>query len=201
MLSAARLQEVKQELARRQGSGDSQPITTEMAEFVYQQAQHAKQYKALQQAKEEGLPTPDFEACRAALPRVRLLPANFDSSSGSVEQRAARLLEAVLPRQPSEDHFAAVAAQKQAAPQQKPKAQGGKADKGPAAATAAAGSNAAATYKQAVKVAYEKAWGEQLAALEANLRVHKEQGLGKVCTAVITAMNALVRAEVCVVCV
>lgn len=68
MLSAACLQEVKQELARRQGSSDSQPVTTEEAEFVYQQAQHAKQYKALQKAKEEGLPTPDFEACRAALP-------------------------------------------------------------------------------------------------------------------------------------
>lgn len=192
VLCSACVQEVKQELARRQGSSDMEPITQESAEFVYQQAQHAKQNTELQKAKEQGLPTPDFEACRAALPRVRLLPAGFDSSSsgsGSVEQRAARLLEAVLPRKPSDDHFAAVAAQKKAAPKQKQKAHSSKADKG---AAAAAGSSAAATYKEAVEVAYEKAWGEQLAALEANLRLHEERGLGKVCTAVSTALYALV---------
>jgi hypothetical protein len=181
------VQEVKQELARRQGSADTQPITDADAEFVYQEAQHARQFKQLQQAKEESLPTPDFEACRAALPRVKLLPADFDSSSGSVEQRAERLLEAVLPRQPSDDHFAAVAAQKQQAqPAQQKQKKASKAATVAAAAAAGAGSSASATYQQAVRVAYEKAWGEQLAALEENLELIEEEGLGKVRYAVNT---------------
>lgn len=158
-----------------QESTDTEPVTTDTAACVYRQAKHAKQQKALHDAKEAALAAPNFEACAAALSEVQLLPDGFDSDSSTIEERAARLLEVVLPRQPSEEHFAAADAQ-QDAPQQREKQQPRK-QGGAAAAAAGAGG---VDHKQAVKDAYEGAWGQQLAALTENLQLIKDKDLGEV---------------------
>jgi hypothetical protein len=168
------VQEVKRWLVRMQEARDTKPITADAAAWVYKQAKHAKQFKALHDAKEAALAVPDFEACFDALPEVQLLPDAF-SDSRSVEEQAARLLEAVLPRQPSEEHFAAADAQQDAQQDDAKKQQG----KGKQAGAAGAGAGAV-DYKQAVMDAYEGAWRQQLVALVKNLHRCKERDLGEV---------------------
>jgi hypothetical protein len=165
------LQEVKRELARMQASRDTEPVTAESAAWLYDQAKHEKQRKALHDAKEAALPVPDFEAAFDALPAVQLLPDDF-SDSGSVQERAERLLEVVLPQEPSQEHFAPADAQQHAQQQQAKKQQGKQAG-------AAAGA-AVVNYNQAVKRAYEGAWKQQLDALEQNLQLIEDKDLGEV---------------------
>jgi hypothetical protein len=147
------------------------------AEWVLKQAQHLKECKRTRQQKEAALPVPDFEACYEALPAVQLLPHGFDSSSGSVKERAERLLEVVLPREAPQELLDAAVAQAQQqfeanAAKKKQKKQGSAPELSLEQLEQAA--------VEAVQQAYEAAWQQQLEVVKENMTMQEEQGLGEV---------------------
>lgn len=171
-LAGLSVPEVRRLLVQRQPAADNTPITQRHAEWVLKQAQHLREFKRLKEAAEAALPVPDFEECFEALPDVQLTPPSFDSTSGRVEERAARLLEVVLPREAPRELLAAARAQpaqgNNGAKKKQKKQQG------------AASDHSGSQQQQAELQAYEAAWQQQLAVLQENLALQEEQGLGEV---------------------
>jgi hypothetical protein len=174
--------QVRQVLVQQQPAADKTPVTQQVAEAALKQAHHLQEYNRLRAAAEAALPKPDFDECYEALPEVQLLPSGFDSSSGSIKERAARLLGVVLPRAAPKALLAAAAASAhiQQGSKSKKQKKGGQERPKTKMELAQELKQLQEQQKQAVLQAYDQAWDHQLEVVEENLTLQEERGLGEV---------------------